>query len=294
VEGKHCPSGRQGVGSVTGAQCAFRDGVREWGGCVQKKPGKGFAIVSQKKKRMKTIKSQVRDELSQASKTGKEKTVAKPYKMKRFYTPKDVVVHNTSNDLWVSFFHEVYDITKLIQENFTSPLVDPIVSAAGTDITYWFDPKTKEPKTCVDARTGLTTYYLPQGRYLHVPSSEPSSQPDPIFKEAWWKDKQYCIGHLTKKVRKIKIVNMLTAHEDVLEVPCEETINEILERYKEINSHAASYTWKRLGRPLEMESTLDENDILDETDEFERLEIDQEEWYIPAIHLYFNDDLTVA
>ena len=25
---------------------------------------------------------------------------------------------------------------------------------------------------------------------------------------------------------------------------------EILERYKEINEHAASYTWKRLGRPL--------------------------------------------
>ena len=57
-----------------------------------------------------------------------------------------------------------------------------------------------------------------------------------------------------------------------------------------------------------MESTLDENDIFDETDEFERfctkifsklnclnrLEIDQEDWYIPAIHLYFNDDLTIA
>lgn len=33
-------------------------------------------------------------------------------------------------------------------------------------------------------------------------------------------------------------------------MPSEETINEILDRYKEINEHAASYTWKRLGKPL--------------------------------------------
>ena len=53
-------------------------------------------------------------------------------------------------------------------------------------------------------------------------------------------------------------------------VPCEETINEILERYKQINTHAASYTWKRLGRPLDMELNLEENNIIDETSEFER------------------------
>lgn len=51
-----------------------------------------------------------------------------------------------------------------------------------------------------------------------------------------------------------------------------------------------------------MEKTLEENNIIDETDEFERLilylifrlDIPEDEWYIPAIHLYFNDDLTVA
>jgi hypothetical protein len=43
-----------------------------------------------------------------------------------------------------------------------------------------------------------------------------------------------------------------------------------------------------------MESTLEENGVIDETDEFERLEVDQEDWYIPAIHLYYNDDLTIA
>lgn len=87
---------------------------------------------------------------------------------------------------------------------------------------------------------------------------------------------------------------MLADTQDVIEVPCEEKINEILERYKEFNDHAGSYTWKRLGRPLDMDKTLEENNICDETEEFEKLGIPESEWYIPAIHLYFNDDLTIA
>jgi hypothetical protein len=73
----------------------------------------------------------------------------------------------------------------------------------------------------------------------------------------------------------------------------EESINEILDRYKEINEHAESYTWKRLQHPLDMEITLAENEIPDEYDEHISLDIDPEE-YIPALHLYFNDDLTEA
>ena len=57
----------------------------------------------------------------------------------------------------------------------------------------------------------------------------------------------------------------------LFQVPSEETINEILDRYKKINAHAASYTWKRLGKPLDMELTLSANGIPDETDEFEQL-----------------------
>ena len=64
------------------------------------------------------------------------------------------------------------------------------------------------------------------------------------------------IGSLTSKTRKIKLVNMLTKHEDTLEVAQEETINEILDRYLEINQHAASYTWKRLGKELNMDRNL--------------------------------------
>lgn len=72
----------------------------------------------------------------------------------------------------------------------------------------------------------------------------------------------------------------------------EETLNEILDRYLTFNSHAASYTWKREGRVLDMARNLEDNDIPDETDELLELGIDVED-YIPAIHLYFNDDLTI-
>lgn len=57
---------------------------------------------------------------------------------------------------------------------------------------------------------------------------------------------------------------MLTDHTDILEVPSEEMISEILARYKEINLHAESYTWKRMGRVLDMHLNLEDNDIIDE------------------------------
>ena len=42
-----------------------------------------------------------------------------------------------------------------------------------------------------------------------------------------------------------------------------------------------------------MRATLDANGIRDETPAFDNLNIDPD-WYIPVIHLYFSDDLTVA
>ena len=51
-------------------------------------------------------------------------------------------MHNTHNDCWVSLFNKVYDLTKLIHDNHSKAECDPIVLAAGTDITHWFDSKT--------------------------------------------------------------------------------------------------------------------------------------------------------
>ena len=97
---------------------------------------------------------------------------------------------------------------------------------------------------------------------------------------------------------------MLTKHDDIMDVrdsgnnddgqvATEEYINEILDRYIELNLHAASYTWKRLGKVLDMDKNLADNEIPDETEELISLGIDVED-YIPALHLYFNDDLTIA
>ncbi len=71
------------------------------------------------------------------------KHLPKAFKLRRYYTPKEVSEHNTADNCWVSFFNEVYDVSKLIQDNF-SALCEPIIRSAGTDITHWFDPVTKE------------------------------------------------------------------------------------------------------------------------------------------------------
>ena len=100
----------------------------------------------------------------------------------------------------------------------------------------------------------------------------------------------------------VRIKNVLTNQEDTLEVPSEESVAEIRERYLEFNWHAKSYTWKVLlgddsgghsFKTLDMEKTLDENGVKDEAEEFEHLLI-EDTFYIPVIHLYYTDDLTVA
>lgn len=64
-------------------------------------------------------------------------------------------------------------------------------------------------------------------------------------------------------------------------------------RYLDYNAHAASYTWKFQGRVLDMELTLAENGIEDESDEFDRLSV-PDDFYTPPLMLYFNDDLTAG
>ena len=226
-----------------------------------------------------------------------KKGIGACYKLRRFYLPSEVAKHNTSNDIWVSIFNQVFDLTKLIAENSASPLCDPIVLSAGQDISHWFEQETREPKTYIHPKTNQKEYLCPQGRYLHVPPC--NGQSDHIeevvkFDLPWWLDEEkYLIGRLTKKVRKINLVNTLTKDEQTLEVASEENMNEILDRYLPYNLHAASYTWKRLGKVLDMNGSLAENGINDETAECLALGINPDE-YIPAVHLYFNDDLTIA
>jgi hypothetical protein len=95
----------------------------------------------------------------------------------------------------------------------------------------------------------------------------------------------------------VKVVNMLTKTEDVINTCQEETINDIRDRYIEYNAHGNSYTWKALINdefvPLDMDKTLEQNNVPDESEKFSQIGID-EDYYVPTLHIYFNDDLTYA
>ena len=70
-------------------------------------------------------------------------------------------------------------------------------------------------------------------------------------------------------------------------------MSEILERYLKFNAHAASYTWKYDGRNLDMNRTLEQNEIKDDDEDFYQLSMNDDS-FLQAVHLYFNDDLTEA
>lgn len=65
----------------------------------------------------------------------------------------------------------------------------------------------------------------------------------------------------TSRSRRIRLVNMLTSMETILEVAEEETLWDILQRHLEHNAHAASYVWKYGDRLLEMDKTLQQNGV---------------------------------
>ncbi|EGD76240.1 cytochrome b5 domain-containing protein 1 [Salpingoeca rosetta] len=209
----------------------------------------------------------------------------------RYFTPSEVAAHNCAEDLWVSFLGYVYDLTPLAKEHVGSPLLQPIVAVAGTDISHWFDETTQDLRKFVDPVTGLELPYTPHGRFVHVPPPCPTTSWATDFGIPWWKDTSRRIGRLSKRTRLIKVTNMLSSQSQTIEVCNEETLQQIESRYLEYNSHSQSYTWKHLGNVLDMGKTLGENGIEELSEEFYKLSIDQYE-FVPEIQVYFNDDLT--
>ena len=72
-----------------------------------------------------------------------DKNLPPPNKIRRYYTPDEVKFHNSANDCWIIIFNEVFDLTKLVQNNY-SRIIDPIIKEAGNDISHWFDSQTKD------------------------------------------------------------------------------------------------------------------------------------------------------
>jgi len=184
----------------------------------------------------------------------------------------------------------IKDLDAPFHEN-NNELTESLRYFAGTNITHWFKTTNNKDTNVevlqfVHPETNELTFKIPHGLFpgIYDQSEE--------FK-SWWNNWNYVVGLQTCCSRKIRLVNMLTADEHSIEVCQEESMKEILARYSEINNHAKSYTWKYKEVPLDMQKTLHENGIIDEREEFISYGI-HNEYFIPAIQLYFNDDLTIA
>ena len=66
--------------------------------------------------------------------------------------------------------------------------------------------------------TCMQGYYCPNGNYLNIPPDFPDSSWEYNFDLPWWKDNSLKIGKLTIKTRKIRIINVLTNQDDIIEV----------------------------------------------------------------------------
>ncbi|GAA57481.1 Cytochrome b5 domain-containing protein 1 [Clonorchis sinensis] len=206
---------------------------------------------------------------------------------KRYYTPKDILLHDKAQDCWVSFLGKVYDFTPLCAQHKGDVLLRPLLNEAGKDISHWFDPRTGDIRYHVDPETHCLVPYTPHGRLIHIPPPYPTTDWATDFGTPWWKDEKYLIGYLTKRTRFVRIINTLALKENEIEVCVEENLVDILARYLPFNAHAASYTWKYNGVVLDMYKTLEENGVKEENEDIEAM-------FMPQLHLYYNDDLTEA
>lgn len=82
---------------------------------------------------------------------------------------------------------QVVDLTGLVAANSGNILCKPLIAAAGTDISHWFDAKTSDVRLHVDVLTGLEIPFTPNGRFLHCPPAAPRADFSTDFGVPWWK-----------------------------------------------------------------------------------------------------------
>ncbi|XP_076250890.1 cytochrome b5 domain-containing protein 1 [Rhynchophorus ferrugineus] len=209
------------------------------------------------------------------------------------FAPFEVVIHNTPSNCWVSFLGKVFDISELIKQYDGQRCIKPLLAMAGKDIGHWFDPKTGDIQHYIHPETGVRVPYCPHGPLPDVSFIVPATSWRPLEKLPWWKDEKYQVGLLSKRVRPLRIINMLTLSEVTINVCCEDTFHRIMERYQLFNSDADSYVWRYIDKNIDMSKTLDENNIPDERDIFTEVGLPQN-FYVPSIFLYYSDDLKWA
>ena len=118
--------------------------------------------------------------------------------MVKYYTQEEIAFHNHADSCWVCIFDDVYDVTDLVRE-YRGVLAVPLLEAAGTSISHWFNMKTRDLKTYMDPVRNIEMPYTPQGRFVHVPPSDPEDMSEAVALP-WWKNQKYIIGKVRLNV----------------------------------------------------------------------------------------------
>ncbi|KAG8236761.1 hypothetical protein J437_LFUL015826, partial [Ladona fulva] len=132
-----------------------------------------------------------------------------------YFTPYEVALHNSKDDLWVSYLGRVYDLTSLVKEFYGLDAIKPIVAHSGKDITEWF--QSSEVEEHIHPVTFCRTPCRFHGGLLHTGPVAPCVFWKPINKVPWWKNSNYMVGHMTECSRRVRIVNVLTDHVDIIQ-----------------------------------------------------------------------------
>ncbi|XP_074898403.1 cytochrome b5 domain-containing protein 1 isoform X2 [Buteo buteo] len=184
---------------------------------------------------------------------------------------------------WVSARGRGLRLGPFLRDRQGDPQLRPLLEAAGSDVTHWFDPQTgdvslggacrvppqkhlgghqyppppktgglkhtpsPQPLTRVDPQSGLLCCCVPGGPGAAPP--EPRSDWAPPETPPWWEDPRLEVGRLTAAPQHLRLLNTLTGQEHVIEA-CGEQAGGLVERALPWNAHAGGYAWRCGGAPL--------------------------------------------
>ncbi|CAB3370896.1 Hypothetical predicted protein [Cloeon dipterum] len=208
-----------------------------------------------------------------------------------FFMRKEVLTHWKASDLWVIVFERVYNLSTIVEQyGPDSEAIKPLLKFAGEDVSHWFDKETEEFLNYTNVCSGKQVPFDLHGIPPHVLDTDKLNG-----KPVWWKNKDLQVGVITKKQRTVRIINTLTDTMTTLECCTEDSLQKIKDRYSALGfdvSHSA-FTWMSFltGKELDLEKTLDENNIPDESAHFEELCL-PDDLHIPSILLFYNNVIT--
>lgn len=113
--------------------------------------------------------------------------------MVRYFTTEEVARHNCTEDCWVSIYSNVFDVTQLIASNPDRQLSAPLLKAAGSSVSHWFDKATGDVRTYIDPVRNVRLPFTPDGRFIDVPPPDPRVLTAAKDKP-WWLDTKLIVG----------------------------------------------------------------------------------------------------